>query len=713
MTPPRLQERSARWCLLLTLLHTVPVVWITPVAGGTAPTAALLALGFASLLSFERQDMAFALFALAPALLYCGIGWILAWWFVKLLERMRKPMRAALLAIVVVASLVSVYWPIYVAGSHNGSHSADLLELFRRTLDWRVLLAYWIVLHVVLVALYAAYLLSGNHPLLAFVERWRKPARTFAAAALVAVLLFTNYPKLICRPLAEFGSGRAALCVARSARTDQRDWYERAAEQGQGEAIAWMIEHSHNQEKKVYWLRRGAELGDAATRFALYERLMRFGDEDTRTEAESWLRAAAEGDHVPAQMVLVDSLTRIIYSSGSSELLVERNAWLERAAGLGARDALRQLAQHHVDGSMGYPADLNRARARYRELARDNNRTGDNKPTKYESMLNLDAAYYNARIAELDAWEAGLKNRDPAIMKSVAERYLKSQFPGPGVRALGRQLMEQLVEAGDAEARGALTMMLRTGSGGVEKDLDAAKALLIAAAEAGDADAMARVAGNYSKGREGFALDYPEAKRWLQAAIGSHTRRDAEGAQDELRRLRNELAYIDRLAEQAGGTLLGRQALAQLGEGSDAESNYQYAAQLLAGHGSDRRAEAITRLNDASRQGHGEAAWRLFQIYERGFPAEIDSAAAVEQLERAAANHHFNATRELAIRCEYGGRGLPTDLQRAITLYENAIAAGHDNRYAWNLDPDNYDHFKWLESRLRQARMKQSVQARQ
>ena len=116
-------------------------------------------------------------------------------------------------------------------------------------------------------------------------------------------------------------------------------------------------------------------------------------------------------------------------------------------------------------------------------------------------------------------------------------------------------------------------------------------------------------------------------------------------------------------------------------------------------------------MNDASRQGHGEAAWRLFQIYERGFSAEIDSSAAIEQLEHAAANHHFNATRELAIRYEYGRRGLPTDLPRAIALYENAIVAGRDNRYQWNLDPDNRNHFKWLESRLRQARMKHGAQA--
>ena len=51
------------------------------------------------------------------------------------------------------------------------------------------------------------------------------------------------------------------------------------------------------------------------------------------------------------------------------------------------------------------------------------------------------------------------------------------------------------------------------------------------------------------------------------------------------------------------------------------------------------------------------------------------------------------------------------DLPRAIALYEGALAAGHDNRYGWNLDPNTFNHFRWLESRLRQARLKLDAQA--
>ena len=62
-----------------------------------------------------------------------------------------------------------------------------------------------------------------------------------------------------------------------------------------------------------------------------------------------------------------------------------------------------------------------------------------------------------------------------------------------GVRELGTQLMEQLAADGDETARDELIVMLRTGSGGVDKNLDAAKTWLLKAAEAGDPGAMERL----------------------------------------------------------------------------------------------------------------------------------------------------------------------------------------------------------------------------
>jgi TPR repeat protein len=349
---------------------------------------------------------------------------------------------------------------------------------------------------------------------------------------------------------------------------------------------------------------------------------------------------------------------------------------------------------------MGYPVDFDRARTYYRELI------VVDQLTKYERARQLDAAAYERRLSELDAWEAGLESRDPDVMKAMAKRYLASQFPGPGVRELGTELMEQLATDGDETARDELIVMLRTGSGGVEKNLDAAKSWLLNAAEAGDPDAMERLTRNYMSGREGFAVDYPEARRWLEALIARDQTSDEPEAQARVQSLRNDLKYIDRMAKRAGGTMLGSSDLDRLGEHTDADSQYEHAIQLLAGHGSKRRAEAVSQLEKAAQKGHGEAAWRLFEIYERGFPNEIDKAAAVRMLKLAAGNHHFNATRELAISYEYGKRGIAVDLPRAIGLYEGALEAGHENRHGWNLDPEVFNHYRWLESRLRQARLK-------
>jgi TPR repeat protein len=211
-------------------------------------------------------------------------------------------------------------------------------------------------------------------------------------------------------------------------------------------------------------------------------------------------------------------------------------------------------------------------------------------------------------------------------------------------------------------------------------------------------------------GREGFAVDYPEARRWINTFMEQYQGIDNDDARARVRNLQNQLRYIDRLEKQAGGALLGDEELKRLGQRTDAESHYRYALQLLAGHGGDSRAEAIARLQKAAALGHGGASWRLFQIYERGFPAEIDPDAALHYLHLAVDEHHFDAARELAMRYEYGKRGLKQDLRKAIELYEVTLAAGRDNRHDWDLDPNNYNHFKWLESRLHQARLK--LQAR-
>jgi TPR repeat protein len=700
------RERCARWLLLLTFLHTVPVVWLTPVAAGTAPTAALLSYGIASVLTLDHEGVALGILALVPGFIFAGIFWALAWMLGKLLQRVRPVTSACLLACISVGLLLTVYFPIYIVGGHTSSSSADLISLFDNTLSHRSLLSYWIVLHTMLAALFGGSLLREGHALTANIARWVRPVLQTSAIVVLAVVLYHNYSLFLCRPFAELGLAKAQVCVARTAGSEQRYWYERAAQQGDVEAIAWMIDKTPNRKHRLEWLRKGAEQGDPASQFGLYKFLLHTQDPDSKEEAEGWLLLAAKGDHAEAQLTLVDRISRVLYRTQSRDQLVERNGWLERADELGSRSAKLRLAQHYRDGSMGYPADIDRARAYYRELLIV-------EPlSEYERARQLDAATYQRQLSELDAWEAGLESRDPEITMAMAKRYLGSQFPGPGVRELGTDLMEQLAADGDETARTELIRMLRTGSGGVDKDIDAAKKWLITAAEANDIDSMERLASNYMNGREGFPIDYPKARHWTEALISIYRGSDEQDAQARVQSLQNDLRYIDRLGGYAGTAMLGSEDLEQLGKRNDAESQYEYAIQLLVGHGSKRRAEAISELHAAANMGHGGAAWRLVQVYERGFPQEIDKAAGLRLLQLAVTNHHFDATRELAISYEKGNRGLAVDLPRAIALYEGALAAGHDNRHGWNLDRENYNHYKWLESRLRQAKLKRDAQSK-
>lgn len=699
------QERCTRWLLLLVFVHTVPVVWLTPVAAGTAPTSALLAFGFASLRELSRQGIALGLMALVPGLVYTGIGWVLAWILGKLLLWFPRPARAGLLGCLTLGCLLAVYFPIYIAGGHNSSSSSDLISLFDNAISPQTLLSYWVALHVVVAALFAGSLLREGHPFMAQIARWGRPVLATGATILFGVIFYYNYDLILCRPFAELGVAQAQVCVAKNAGHEERYWYERAAGNGNVEAIAWLIDKTPNRKVRLKWLRKGAEQGDPASQFGLYELLLRTQGAAGEEEAERWLLLAAEGDHAEAQMELVERLSKILYRTQSRDRLAERSAWLDRAAEHGSRMAKLRLAQHYSDGGMGYPVDFDRARAYYRELM------VIDQLTKYELAFGLDAAAYERSVIELNAWQEGLENRDPEVVRAVAKRYLASQFPGPGVRDLGTKLMEQLAADGDKSARDELILSLRTGSGGMDKNIDAAKTWLLAAAEAQDPDAMERLAGNYMNGREGFPVDYPQARRWIEARIAIDPGSDERDAQARLQSLQNDLKYIDRLGGYAGSAMLGEEELNQLGQRGDAESQYQHAIQLLVGHGSERRAEAIAGLQEAANNGHGGAAWRLVQVYERGFPQEIDKAAGLQQLQLAVANHHFDATRELAMSYEQGKRGLAVDLPKAIALYEGALAAGHDNRYGWNLDPETFNHFKWLESRLRQARLKLDAQS--
>jgi TPR repeat protein len=701
----RFRERSARLLLFLTLIHTIPVLWLTPVSGGTAPISALLAFGIASLFTFDAEGIGLGMFALLPALVYTVIAWVLAWLISRLTARRHHPIHLALLTVIVAVPFAAVYFPIYTAGDHNSSSNANLFELFSPYLTQTIAVFYWIILHAVALVLLAIQYIGEDTTAFNFIRRWLKPGLGGLSITLLGAIVYTHYATVLCRPLAELGNNTAQICVAKHNRVEARYWYERAAQDGNAEAIKWLVTNTPNQRQRLAWLRQGASAGFPEMQYQLAKHLQRWGDGANPAEAIRWLNAAAAGNHGPAQMELAEQMTAEIMRTASRDQLAQRNALLEQAASNGSRLARLRLAEHYTRGSMGYPIDSGRARRYYQDLA------ATEAVSSEEQALRINSETYLLRLQQLDDWQAGLDANDPQVMKALAKLYIGSQLPGPGVHEYGLQLFEQ-VAAGDTSTRSELIVMLRTGTGGFEKDLSAAKKWLLRAAETGDLTAMDRVASNYMKGREGFSVDYPKAQFWIEALITHYRQANDKDAPARIAGLEAHLKHFERLSEQAGGALLGEKELNALAQKSDAASRYQFALQLMAGQAA-RRTEAVEHLQAAADLGYGDAAWRLVQVYERGFPAEIDPKAARRELERAAQHHHFDATKELAQRYEYGKKGYGQNLPLAIEMYEAALAAGNDNRYNWNLDPHNFYHFRWLESRLHQAKLKLNAELAQ
>ncbi len=705
-TASEFQNRCARWFLLLTFIHTIPALWLTPVSGGTAPVVAFFAYAMAILPQVTLESVTFLLMALVPGLVYLTIAWLLAWLLARWLRRFSKVTGIVLLTAIAIPLLLIVYQPIYLSGGHSGSSSSDLWGLFDDfglEASITAIRAYWIALHGLLAMLFVSQFATAEHSFFAAAERFRRPAMAVLGVLMLVAIGYRGHPLMICRPLAGLGVASAQVCFARVSGNQARHWYERAALQDNLEAINWMVEHSSDGDR-VLWVRKGAEAGDGALQYRLYRRLARSGEPENLAQANDWLERAAQNDYQPAQMKMVAQLYAAANQSQSKQQLTAYQAQLERAAQQGSRTAKVQLARHYSNGSMGYPADLVQARALYVDVV-DNGQ-----PSKEELRLGHDEAYYAARIAELDSWILGFKNYDPAIMKLLAKSFLRSPLPGEGVQAHGMRLLQLLAESGDKAAQKELLLGLRTGSGGIVKDLDAAKRMQLSAANAGDLEAMERVRAGYFGGQQGYPLDYVESRRWSEALLKVYQGRSDKTSQGRVQQLKRDLAYIDRIEKRAGGALLAKSQLDQLGAETDAESHYQFALQLLAAQGSGRRAEAIERLNQAASLGHGEAAWRLVHIYERGFPKEIDRSKALRMLRLAAENHQFDAAKELAFRYEDGKKGVTKDLPKAVALYEATLLAAQDNRYGWDLDRDNYNHFAWVESRLRQARAKLEAQ---
>ena len=194
-----LQTGYSQRLLLLVLLHSLPVFWANTEASGTAPAAALLALSFARLFTFQIAGSGNALLMLATALIYCFIGCWVTKLLVSKLEPVRQPLHTIILAVLTLVPLASVYWPIYLTIGQDQTQHVNLIGLVAHTLDWRILLGYWIGLHLAIIGLFVGNVVNFDHPLLELAQRWRKPAMTVTLSALCTVIVLGNYPEAAAR----------------------------------------------------------------------------------------------------------------------------------------------------------------------------------------------------------------------------------------------------------------------------------------------------------------------------------------------------------------------------------------------------------------------------------------------------------------------------------------------------------------------------------
>jgi TPR repeat protein len=198
-------------------------------------------------------------------------------------------------------------------------------------------------------------------------------------------------------------------------------------------------------------------------------------------------------------------------------------------------------------------------------------------------------------------------------------------------------------EGGDPAAQNSLGL-LYLGGGGLPRNPAEAFRLFSEAAAAGDAAAMNNLASCHERG---IATEQSEeeAERWYRAAIEAGDPTARRNLADLLRRRAEAL--------RAGEAIDSGQAAAAL-EG-----------------------EALALLTTATDSGDAAAAADLGEWYQYGLVVERDGAKAAALYEHVLTIAPIaDAQNNLAFLLQHGD-GVPTDIGRAIALYEAAGDAGH------------------------------------
>lgn len=223
------------------------------------------------------------------------------------------------------------------------------------------------------------------------------------------------------------------------------------------------------------------------------------------SEAARWFLAAAEQDHVEAQVRLADAYYR---GQGVSRDLEEAAHWLRAATAGGDDDAVLRLGMMYANGEATIYRD---PEAKYRLEAAA---IAGHPPASY-LLQSLRAEEENGGPDDGDCLNPGYRGPDPAMGDGYVDP------------ADLQDMVEELLPAGwsgDVGAQCCVGIAYRLGLG-VARDPEEAVRWFRLAADKGDGDACIHLGHMYCRGEFVDGPDHEAALRWFGAAAGRGNRR--------------------------------------------------------------------------------------------------------------------------------------------------------------------------------------------
>ncbi len=358
---------------------------------------------------------------------------------------------------------------------------------------------------------------------------------------------------------AEAAFRRAALAIVANDPATARRWSEAAVAQDHSPAMLLLgrllaaSPEEADQQDAVTVLRRAlqqgeadagpllasldtvhaARTGDTAAQYALAK-------DSTRNAADrrDWLRTAASGGHIPAQL----QLAALLRTAGDTDAAIR---WLTAAAEQDSVDAQRRLGDIYSDATSA-PTDQRLAKQWFARAAIN----GDT-----ESGYHLSRSYYDGETAGIAAenarkWLIAAAEAGNIEAQSLLGHLHRDGREVPADQQAAARWLSRAAEGGDAAAQFALADMARAGEariavpvvdllrtaaaqGHLDAQYELGRALedgdllppddtaaanwYINAANEGHAEAQYRLARLYGEGR-GVGQDFDAALRWFTAA---------------------------------------------------------------------------------------------------------------------------------------------------------------------------------------------------